>query len=130
MSDEAKPAARTMDDAYAHLGADGAVSVVPLTEGFWSRGVMELPPGRLVSRFRNDADWTSWERHPAGEEWVYQIAGATTLILDTAQGEERIRLEAGSFVIVPRGVWHTADLIEPGEMLFITAGEGTGHRER
>ena len=33
-------------------------------------------------------------------------------------------------LINPRGVWHTADVHEPGEGLFVTPGLGTEHRPR
>ena len=39
-------------------------------------------------------------------------------------------LPPGEFAVVPKGIWHTADVIEPGEALFVTAGEGTSHRPR
>lgn len=32
---------------------------------------------------------------------------------------------AGSFTVVPRGLWHTARVLQPGAMLFITPGAGT-----
>ena len=32
--------------------------------------------------------------------------------------------------INPPGVWHTADVHEPGEALFITPGRGTEHEPR
>ena len=34
----------------------------------------------------------------------------------------------GSFVLVPRGTWHTARTDEPTRMLSVTDGEGTTHR--
>jgi hypothetical protein len=34
----------------------------------------------------------------------------------------------GSYVIVPRGAWHTAKVRIPSRLLFITAGEGTRGR--
>lgn len=40
------------------------------------------------------------------------------------------QLHAGQAAINPRGVWHTADVHEPGSALFITPGRGTEHRPR
>ncbi len=34
-------------------------------------------------------------------------------------------LGPGAFVIVPRGIWHTAKINEPTSMMFVTPGEGT-----
>ena len=36
----------------------------------------------------------------------------------------------GERVLNPPGVWHTADVHEPGDALFITPGEGTEHKPR
>ncbi|MEO6277202.1 hypothetical protein [Roseateles sp.] len=30
--------------------------------------------------------------------------------------------------VVPRGVWHTAEVFRPSRMFFITVGAGTEHR--
>jgi quercetin dioxygenase-like cupin family protein len=68
--------------------------------------------------------------HPKGDEIVYLLSGAVTFILEREHGHEAIELnEPGSYVIVPRGTWHTARTKDPASMLFITAGEGTQHRE-
>lgn len=119
-----------LGQSFAHLCEDGGVMPVALNDDFWSDGVNALPPGRLISQFRTDADWTVFEMHPDGDEWIYQLSGAIVLILDTDEGEVKHKLRAGEFTIVPKGVWHTADVEEPGESLFITPGEGTQHRER
>jgi hypothetical protein len=36
----------------------------------------------------------------------------------------------GQATINPKNVWHTVDVIEPGQLLFITPGIGTEHRTR
>jgi hypothetical protein len=41
-----------------------------------------------------------------------------------------VQLRGKSSIVVPRGVWHTANVIEPGEALHITWGAGTAHRPR
>ena len=44
-------------------------------------------------------------------------------------GNESVRLSGtGAYLIVPKGVWHTAKADGAAELLFITAGEGTRHR--
>lgn len=74
--------------------------------------------------------WSMWERHPAGDEIVMLLSGRATLVLKTDEGEEVVTLEtAGAYVIVPKGVWHTAKVSEPTRMLFITPGEGTENSE-
>ena len=78
----------------------------------------------------NDADWTSWERHPAGSEVVVLLAGRATLVQDDDGTEHRIELRAGDAVMNPRGVWHTLDVHAPCRSLYITPGRGTEHRPR
>ena len=80
----------------------------------------------LVSIFEFDKDWPSWERHPAGDEIVCLLSGRATFVLDDGK---RIELsEPGSFVIVPKGAWHTAKTTVPTKMVFVTPGEGTENR--
>ena len=48
------------------------------------------------------------------------------MILQSDDGEQTVRLNTpGSFVIVPKGTWHTAKTSTPTSMLFVTPGEGT-----
>lgn len=59
------------------------------------------------------------------------LSGATTLVLDTEDGNRSVTLtQPGSYVIVPRGVWHTARIADHARMLFVTPGEGTQNRSR
>ena|SRR5579862_8709284 len=83
----------------------------------------------LVSSLGFDADWPTWEIHPAGDEIVCLQSGRATLVLERDGGEKTIELrEPGSYVIVPRGTWHTARTSVPTTMLFVTPGEGTRNR--
>ena len=86
--------------------------------------------GRLVSMYSFSESWTSWERHPAGDEAVICIAGEITLIQELPDGTQKVPLRAGEYAINPRGVWHTADVTRHATALFITAGVGTEHRPR
>ncbi len=84
---------------------------------------------RLISHFTFEQDWDTWEIHPAGEELVYLLSGQVDLILEQAGMENRVNLSApGSFVLVPRGTWHTVKVHAPSSLLFITPGEGTQNR--
>lgn len=86
--------------------------------------------GRLVMIFAADAPWTTWERHPGGDEVVICLSGRMTLIQDTDGHEQRIELVAGTAAVNGAGVWHTADVSEPGQFMTITPGRGTEHRPR
>lgn len=122
-------------ETYVHLGPDGTAVPLPVTGTFWeelSSGAFgHLGPGRLVSSYAFREDWTSWEMHPAGEELVVLVSGAMDLILDADGREQRLALASpGQYLIVPRGVWHTADVREGALALFVTPGEGTEVRPR
>lgn len=80
----------------------------------------------LISSYAFDEDWSTWEIHPAGDEFVILVSGDADLVLARAQGDETIRMtEPGTFVIVPRNTWHTARIRKTSIMMFVTPGEGT-----
>lgn len=83
----------------------------------------------LISCHEFEADWSSWEVHPHGDEIVLLISGEVTFLLDTESGETRIDLhEQGQYLVVPKGVWHTAKTGSKSKVLFITPGQGTQNR--
>jgi mannose-6-phosphate isomerase-like protein (cupin superfamily) len=83
----------------------------------------------LVSSYRFDSDWSSWEIHPAGDEIVCLLSGDVTMVFDRNGVEEAVHLsDPGSFVIVPKATWHTARTSVATTMLFVTPGEGTENR--
>ncbi len=85
----------------------------------------------LISCFSFNEPWPTWEVHPAGDEFVCLLEGDVEMTLAMPDGDQTVRLsEPGSFVIVPRGVWHTAAPLESTRMLFVTPGQGTENREQ
>ncbi|HBN13991.1 MAG TPA: cupin, partial [Pseudohongiella sp.] len=64
-----------------------------------------------------------------GDEIVVLMAGATTFHLQTESGDKTIELsEPGQYVIVPKGIWHTARTSAFSRVLFITPGQETQNR--
>ena len=128
---------KSLYDFPIHLGRRATAVSEPRFTGFeWyeaygERHADDLDEGRLVSLFRFDESWTSWEVHPAGEEVVCCIQGHMTLHQElpdgTAQSHE---LGPGDYAINPRGAWHTADADGPVIALSITARRRTIHRRR
>ena len=117
-------------NTFVDLAPDGTSVPLPVTSDFWDRlaqGSLRIA-GRMVSFSRMTADWSHWERHPAGDELLIVMSGALDLILDEPDGDRRVRLQDRAGFIVPRGVWHRAEVHAPADILFITAGEGTEHR--
>lgn len=124
-----------LDSTLMTLDDKGGITLLPVNETFWQ----DLGDGkfgdfaggrRLVSYSQMDADWPTWEMHPAGDEFVCLLSGTADFILRMKTGEQLIQLnKPGSYVIVPPGIWHTARISAPCTMLFITPGEGTENRE-
>jgi len=58
------------------------------------------------------------------------MSGRVTFVLELADGTREIELGGrGAYLVVPRGTWHTARDASAASLLFITAGEGTEHRQ-
>ena len=124
-------------DFPIHLGLGAKAVAEPQFTGMeWYQGYIErhgddLDEGRLVSLFRFEESWSSWEMHPHGEEVVCCLQGHMTLHQELPDGaSESYELGPGDYAINPRGTWHTADAEEPVVALFITVGKGTTHRPR
>jgi mannose-6-phosphate isomerase-like protein (cupin superfamily) len=84
----------------------------------------------LIADYAFGSDWTHWERHPNGDEFVYLLSGMITIVLWEGGREVTATLSTfGEHLIIPRGAWHTARAAEPSRALFVTPGEGTEHAE-
>lgn len=99
-------------------------------EGYERRFASDGAEGRLVMQFPCRADWDVWEVHPAGDELVVVLSGRMVLHQELAGAVRSVTLGPGEAVVNPPGVWHTADVVEPGAILTITSGLGTEHRSR
>ena len=49
---------------------------------------------------------SQWERHQEGDEIVYILDGATTVIVMTDDGPQSLEMTAGMMIVVPQGCWH------------------------
>jgi hypothetical protein len=133
MSGDAFELSRT----YVHLGL-GATAIELPDFGWSSKNVMsylrrfasDRAEGRLVGVVPAIHSWSRWERHTEGDEVVFQISGCSDVIQDLDGDYRTIRLSAGQAMINPRNVWHTSDVHEPGQTLFIAAGRKTEYRPR
>lgn len=131
-------AGKALSEFPIHLGRSGLAMSEPSFGGdmswyadYSARHARDGAEGRLISEYVFAENWDSWERHPAGSEIVYCLAGRMTLHQELANGRvEMIVLEAGQYAINPPGIWHTADVDGEARALFITAGMGTQHRPR
>ena len=63
---------------------------------------------------------SEWERHPAGDELVIALEGATTLILLIDGVEEHVQLTTGELAVVPVNTWHRFVDSEKLKVLAVT----------
>ena len=125
-----------LHDNWVHLGLGAIAETLPPFTGMqWyaeysASHASDGAEGRLVSMHRFTADWDVWEMHPVGSEMVLCTAGAISLVQEIGGKQVRTELGPGQYAINPPGVWHTADVADRAEAVFMTAGEGTQHRPR
>lgn len=129
-----RPGPYNIHSTFLRLRSDVSVEPLAVDGDFWpklTRGEFgDFRNEFLVTSHAFDRDWPNWEMHPNGDEIVCLLNGVATFILELEGNSRAIELrESGDYLIVPRGVWHTARVGEPSRMLFITAGEGTQHGE-
>jgi mannose-6-phosphate isomerase-like protein (cupin superfamily) len=118
---------------YLHVRDGGKTDAISVSDSFWEEvaggAYPQLDQGRLMSAFTFSEPWSTWERHPAGEELVMLLSGTATIVLEDSGQERAVQLsDPGSYVLVPQNVWHTAKTTVPTTMLFLTPGAGTDHR--
>ena len=137
MTDDTTTGVFDLASTHIHLGLGARAIPLPGFEwsdeylaGYAARFASDGDEGRLVTMGPVTASWDSWERHPAGEEVVLLLSGRVDLIQRIEGSERRVPLGPGQAVINPPGVWHTADVHEAGDALFITPGRGTEHEPR
>lgn len=119
---------------HLRLRPDISIEALPVDDTFWQRlGAGQLGDFHheyLVTCHEFTTDWPMWVMHSAGDEVVCLLSGAVEFILEFPEGNRHVQLHGvGSFVLVPKGTWHTARTGVESRLLFITAGEGTMHRQ-
>jgi quercetin dioxygenase-like cupin family protein len=67
------------------------------------------------------------EMHPDGDKVLYLISGRLRVTLDTATGQ-RFEMGPGDGLIVPRGIRHRVDIIEPCQIVYVTPGPNGQYR--
>jgi len=67
------------------------------------------------------------EMHPDGDEVLYLIDGQVRVMLETDPIQE-LELNPGDGMIVPKGVWHRVDILEPSRIVYLTPGPNGEYR--
>ena len=61
------------------------------------------------------------EMHPDGDETLYLVSGhARVVFIDSPEPD--VDMHAGDALVVPRGVWHRVDILEPCRIVYLTPG--------
>ncbi len=124
--------AQSISKDFVVLSPDKSATIEPCDAGLYARldkNYNDFKGHELVSCYEFDQDWSSWERHPHGDEVVILLSGAATFVLQTEGGDTSLALkQEGAYVIVPKNVWHTVRTEVKTKMLFLTPGEGTEHK--
>lgn len=126
--------AANLQSTFVVVKPDLLADTVPLTDSIWldlDANYDNFRSHTLIASFAFADDWPTWEIHPHGDEIVSLIAGDVEMLLHLPDGNRSVRLtQPGEFVVVPKGVWHTAKVFEPSQMIFVTPGEETENREQ
>ncbi len=67
------------------------------------------------------------EMHPDGDEVLYLIAGKVRVTIETDSVQE-LQIVPGDGIIVPKGVWHRVDILEPSQIVYLTPGPNGEYR--
>src|SRR5947207_5273810 len=73
------------------------------------------------------------EVHPDGDELLYLVSGVVEVVLDdgdeeTVGKQTTVVLRSGDAFVVPRGVWHQVQVVEPAYFVHVTPGPNGGAR--
>ena len=66
------------------------------------------------------AGTSEWERHPAGDEVVMIVGGATVISFLEDGAERSVRLVEGDLVVVPRNTWHRFETADEVKVMSVT----------
>lgn len=67
------------------------------------------------------------EMHPDGDEVLYLISGKVSVTVETDPVQE-LEMSPGDGMIVPKGIWHRVDILEPSQIVYLTPGPGGEYR--
>lgn len=121
-----------LNQDFVVIEPDDKATSVPFTADFYQaldRDFNLFKQHQLISTHQFDCDWNMWERHPHGDEVVLLLSGKVSLIIDDNLQHQSVELsQSGDYVLVPKGLWHTAKTQQLSQLLFITPGEATEHK--
>jgi mannose-6-phosphate isomerase-like protein (cupin superfamily) len=108
----------------AQITSDRVATIVPAPPG---------PPQRIdgytlgvIPNLDSNAPHRG-EMHPDGDEVLYLVSGRVDVVIDdgdatTIGKQTTVVLRAGDAFVVPRGVWHQVQVVEPSYFVHLTPG--------
>lgn len=67
------------------------------------------------------------EVHPDGDEVLYLISGRIRVVF-LEDPIEDIEVQPGAGLVVPKGLWHRVDILEPSQIAYLTPGPNNRFR--
>ena len=115
------PGARRIDPGTEIVGFDTDLTAVPCPN---EHGLSEPIEGMTfgIAIMSEDAPHGG-ERHMGGDEVLYLIEGKAKLVF-TDDPQPDVDMRSGDVVVVPRGLWHRVEIIDPCHFVYLTPGHG------
>jgi mannose-6-phosphate isomerase-like protein (cupin superfamily) len=67
------------------------------------------------------------EMHPDGDEILYLISGRVRVVF-LGSAVDDIEVSPDDGLVVPKGVWHRVDILEPSQIVYLTPGPNNEYR--
>ena len=67
------------------------------------------------------------EMHPDGDEILYLISGRVKVVFLNSPVDD-IDVLPGDGLVVPQGMWHRVDILEPSQIVYLTPGPNSEFR--
>ena len=67
------------------------------------------------------------EMHPDGDEVLYLVSGRIRVVFPDDPVDD-IDVQPGDGLIVPKGMWHRVDILEPSQIVYLTPGPNNEYR--
>jgi mannose-6-phosphate isomerase-like protein (cupin superfamily) len=67
------------------------------------------------------------ERHPDGDEILYLVSGHIRIVFIEGPTDD-IEMLPGQGLVVPCGLWHRVDIVEPSQIVYLTPGPNNEFR--
>ena len=67
------------------------------------------------------------EMHPDGDELLYLVSGRVRIVFPDDPVDD-IDVSPGDGLVVPKGMWHRVDILEPSQIVYLTPGPNNEYR--